>query len=75
MSQESDNSHLFVVRVWAEHPVDEHPEDGPSEYRGRVQHVLSGETRHFRDWRTLVEFLTGQIKEWGEANEEGREDG
>ena len=71
MSQESDHSHLFVVRVWTEHPADEHSEDEPSEYRGRVQHVLSGETRHFRDWPTLVEFLAGQMEQWSEEDVDG----
>ncbi len=70
MPQESDHSHLFIVRVWAERPVDDCPEGEPSEYRGRVQHVLSGETRHFRDWPTLVEFFAGQITEWEEEDEE-----
>ena len=72
MSQEFDNAHLFVVRVWTEHGVGEHAEDGPPEYRGRVQHVMSGETRHFRDWSTLVEFLARQLEEWGGEDREER---
>jgi hypothetical protein len=45
-------SHLFTVRLW--------PEElgaGQSEWRGKVQHVLSGETRYFRDWPTLLTHL------------------
>jgi hypothetical protein len=39
--EEFQQSHLFTVRVW----------------RGKVQHVASGEARYFRDWSTLVAFL------------------
>jgi len=31
--------------------------DGRLEWRGRVQHVLSGERRYFRDAHSLVVFL------------------
>jgi hypothetical protein len=31
------------------------------EWRGQVQHVLSGETRYFRDWATLVEVITAML--------------
>jgi len=43
---------LFTVRVWREDRG-----DGQSEWRGQVQHLLSGETRYFRDWQTLVAFI------------------
>ncbi len=45
-------SHLFTLRLW--------PEDlggGRTDWRGRVQHVNSGEARYFRDWPTLEAFL------------------
>lgn len=45
-------SQLFVVRLW--------PEDlgqGQTDWRGKIQHVNSGETRYFRDWPTLEEFV------------------
>jgi hypothetical protein len=35
--------------------------NGQTEWRGRVQHVLSGETRYFRDWVTLVEVMTAML--------------
>ena len=37
--------------------------DGRVELRGRVQHVLSGERRHFRDWPTLVRYLERKLQE------------
>jgi hypothetical protein len=46
------HSHLFTVRLWLEELV-----DGQVEWRGNVQHVMSGELRYFRDWPTLIEFL------------------
>jgi hypothetical protein len=30
---------------------------GEMEWRGKVQHVPSGEARYFRDWPTLVAFM------------------
>lgn len=45
-------THLFTLRLWAEDLGDDR-----REWRGKVQHVLSGEARYFRDWRTLISFL------------------
>ena len=51
-------SHLFTVRLWTE-PLG----DGRFERRGRVQHVLSGERRSFRDWPALVRYLESKLQE------------
>jgi hypothetical protein len=45
-------SQLFTVRVQLEDLG-----DGRSEWRGKVQHTLSGEACYFRDWQTLVTFM------------------
>ena len=45
-------SHLFTVRLWAVELG-----NGQTEWRGQVQHVLSGEIHYFRDWPTLVLLL------------------
>jgi len=45
-------SHLFTVRLWAEKIG-----NGQTEWRGRVQHVTSGEAHYFRDWPTLIAHL------------------
>jgi hypothetical protein len=45
-------SHLFTVRLWVE-PLG----DGQTEWRGKVQHVPSGEALYVRDWPTLQAFL------------------
>jgi hypothetical protein len=57
-------SHLFTVRLWAE-------DIGADqlEWRGRVQHVTSGETHYFRDWPTLIAHLLKmlpQAESWTE---------
>lgn len=45
-------SQLFTVRLWLEDLG-----NGQMDWRGKVQHVNSGEARYFRDWPTLVAFL------------------
>lgn len=49
-------SHLFTVRLWPEALG-----DGGIEWRGKVQHVTSGEARYFRDWSTLVAFVLERL--------------
>ena len=46
------HSKLFMVRVWLEEIG-----DGRTEWRGKVQHVISGETLYFRDWDLMLAFL------------------
>lgn len=50
--QRHPRSHLFTVRLWAENIGHDQ-----TEWRGRVQHVPSGEAYYFRDWPTLVAHL------------------
>jgi hypothetical protein len=49
-------THLFTVRIWREELG-----DGHSEWRGKVQHPLSGETRYFREWAELITFVREQV--------------
>ncbi len=49
-------THLFTMRMWAEALG-----DGQIEWRGKVQHVLSGEARYFRDWDTLITYLQDML--------------
>ena len=46
------HSDLFMLRVWPEEV-----NDGDVEWRGRVQHVISGETRYFHNWEVMLTFL------------------
>jgi hypothetical protein len=45
-----------MVRVWLEELG-----DGQKEWRGKVQHTLSGETLYFRDWPMLVAHLKAML--------------
>ena len=65
MAPESDQTHLYSVRVWKESTA-----ENSGEYRGQIRHVVSGETRHFRTWLTLIEFIVEQIEQ-GKELEEG----
>jgi hypothetical protein len=51
-------SQLFTVRVWQEELG-----NGQTEWRGKVQHVHSGEVRYFREWPALVAALLNMLQE------------
>jgi hypothetical protein len=53
----SRRAQLFTVRLWLEDLG-----DGRSEWRGKVQHVLSGEACYFRDWATLIAALQEMLR-------------
>lgn len=55
-AKSAHRSHLFTLRVWAEELGDDQ-----IEWRGQVQHVLSGEMRYFRTWTTLVEYVVATL--------------
>ena len=46
------HSHLFVLRMWQENLGQDQ-----LEWRGKVQHVTSGEAHYFRDWSGLIACL------------------
>lgn len=56
----AQKSHLFMLRIW--------PEEGGgltaahTGWRGKVQHVNSGEVRYFRDWPALEAFVEGLVQ-------------
>lgn len=50
------HSHLFTVRLWPDNGA-----GGGTGWRGRATHVLSGETRHFRAWPALLDFLAAAL--------------
>jgi hypothetical protein len=50
------SSHLFMLRLWLEDLG-----GGQADWRGKVQHVNSGEVRYFRDWPTLEAFVEGLL--------------
>jgi len=54
--RQQHQSHLFTVRVWLENLG-----DGRTEWRGQLQHVLSGETHYFREWPRLIALLRAML--------------
>lgn len=57
-----DRVHSFVIRVWQE--PREIEGTGP-EWRGRIEHVQSGERVYFRTLDRMVEFITVYLKDAG----------
>jgi hypothetical protein len=51
-------SHFFTLRLWRAEAG-----DGQTEWRGKLQHVLSGESRYFQNWPALVASLRGLLPE------------
>jgi len=54
----SPRSHLFTVRVRREELA-----ENQHEWRGKVQHVTSGEAFYFRQWPELVSLMEAWLKE------------
>jgi hypothetical protein len=54
--QASLTSHLFLVRLWLEDLGADQ-----QEWRGRVQHILSGQVRYFREWAVLETILRNMV--------------
>ena len=53
---------VFAVRLWSENLG-----RGRREWRGQVRHVPSGETRYFREWEALAEFLDEMLPRFDEG--------
>ena len=56
-------SHLFTVRIWREELG-----GGRIEWRGKVQHPLSGEACYFREWAELIAFMHEQVEDIHQTN-------
>jgi len=54
--QSAQSSQLFMLRMWLEDLG-----NGQTDWRGKVQHVNSGEVRYFREWATLEAFMEGLL--------------
>lgn len=53
-------THLFVIRIWAQDI-----ENGRREWRGRVQHVPSGEVHYFREWADMLDIVRHMLPDMG----------
>jgi len=65
-----DNSHLFTVRVWREAVS-----NTEAEWRGRLQHVPSGQVYYFRNWNSLIARLLSLLPAGGYAVSQPSPDG
>ena len=57
--------HSFVVRIWWE--------VGPPQWRGRVQHAVTGETVLFRELDELSAFIQDRTGGWADQRPLGSE--
>lgn len=57
VTHEPVHAQLFMLRMWREELG-----EGRCEWRGKVQHVTSGEARYFRDWATLIAALQDMLE-------------
>jgi len=53
----------FSLQIWPESG-----DEGKTEWRGKVHHLATGNSRYFRDWATMLAFL-----ERASTNSEGGE--
>ena len=67
MNDTRSHSHLYTVRLWPE-PV----AGGEMVWHGKVTHVLSGETRYFREWSALIAYLQAALLADGSPQEAPR---
>jgi hypothetical protein len=52
-----NQSELFTIRIW-----NERLGDGIFEWRGKVQHVLTGDYIYFHTWEDLVSWLSNNLE-------------
>jgi hypothetical protein len=60
----SERAHIFILKLWQEVLNDEHNHK-QTEWRGKIQDVFNGETHYFRDWPTIVKFISNILPELG----------
>jgi hypothetical protein len=58
----STPSQLFTVRVWVEPS-----QDGGTQMRVQVKHVLSGATRTLREWSQVIAFIENRLQDREES--------
>ena len=54
----AERTDLFLVRVWTQNSPDG---SGISLCGGKVQRAVSGESRHFEDWKGLTDLLLEMV--------------
>ncbi len=49
-------SQLFMLRLWWEDLG-----EGRTEWRGKIEHVATGEIKYFREWQILLAWLADRL--------------
>lgn len=65
MKSFEDHVHSFVIRVWQE---PREIEDAGPEWRGRIEHVQSGDRAYFRHLDKMVEFIVAYLSDRGQGS-------
>ena len=65
MKSIEEHANSFVIRIWRE-PREVRGSD--PEWRGRIEHVQSGERMYFLSFDKLIEFMTSHLDDWREVN-------
>jgi hypothetical protein len=53
------HSQLFTIRVWLEEEA-----EGQTQWRGKLCHIPSGESRHFRGWAALIPLILSLLRRY-----------
>jgi hypothetical protein len=59
--EEQSNSHLFTIRIWLDEV------DGQTQWRGKLCHIPSGESRYFRGWASLIALILYLLRHYPSA--------
>ena len=63
--EQTPPSHLFTLRVWLEIN-----ENGDVRWRGKLRHIPTDTTYHFRDWAALVPILLSVLRQYSQPGDE-----
>ena len=67
----SDHAHVFILKLWQE-VLDDEENERQIEWRGKIQDVFNGETHYFRDWPTIVKFISNIYPELKSRRRNGK---
>lgn len=62
-------SQLFTIRVWLEQDA-----DGLTQWRGKLCHIPSGESRHFRGWAALIPLILSLLRSYPSMTQKDEKD-
>ncbi len=61
-SRRMKHTDLFIVRVWTQYPDGQPGTTGDGTgWGGKVQRIVDGEAREFKDWEALIDALQAML--------------